>query len=138
MNMVGRATVRLEREQTTEKQVAFLIESSVEAAGSVVTGAEIGLAVSTPGSDGFQAWVDELLRDVRSILSGGPGRRSREGLSLRLRTLGLESDPDELARIEWQINFIPELSVLSEIVPGRREGVDASSEIRFRQVERPD
>ncbi len=131
--LTGHAIVRVEREQTTEEQVAFVVEPDVEAAGSTVRGAEIGLAVPAPGPEGLEAWSSALERDVESILTGRPGSRSREGMALRLVSLGVDLDADAITQIEWHISFQPPLS---ELFPDGAPADRKSTETSFRQVKR--
>jgi hypothetical protein len=133
----GEATVRLQLDQTTAHQLAFLIEPRVIADEHAVSGPAIGLAMPRPSASCARDARTQLEAEIQRILRSRPSSRCRETICAHLRTLGIESDASELAVIPWQVTFDPEITE-REIARSRGSGSEAPPVTYRLQARRAD
>lgn len=101
------ARIAIDQSQTTDQQVAFLIEPELRVGGETECGPAIGLAIARSNfreREGLRP--RELVeREIRSILCGRPGGRARRVLAAALHAHGIDLDAEGVAELPWALEF---------------------------------
>jgi hypothetical protein len=128
------ATVRLEPDQTTDEQLAFLIEPRINADGHTVLGPPIGLAMPRPPKHERARTAVE--REIKSVLEGRASGRCRESMAAELRSLGVQFNAGQLATAQWRVTFESPITDADLTATSVRDDSEPPIQATYRHIRR--